>query len=144
MRGLTRAQSLSRRGEIEGVTVEEALKKIPELTGDAKLIFLCCLCLISSMHCNDVLDAPADFFIQKLKVYHDLMPPKALFSVQFAKTRTKSYVDALSAPFRDRIILNAKIRAVKREKNEVIVSMDDGREALFDKVVFACNADQAL
>jgi predicted NAD/FAD-binding protein len=98
------------------------------------------------MHCNDVLDAPARYFIEKLKWYDDLLPlvPKTLFSVSFAKNGTKSYVKALSAPYRERIILNARIKTVRRQHAGVQVRMDDGKELLFDKVIFACNADQAL
>lgn len=144
MRGLKKAGDLLQRGELQGLTVEEAFKRLPALTGSAKLIFVGCLCLISSMHCGDVLDAPAGFLIEKLKKYHDLMPPKALLSVCFTKNRTKRYVDALAAPFWNRIMFNSNIRTVLRRNNKVIILRDDGKEMLFDKVVFACNADQAL
>ncbi len=90
MTGLRTAETLLKQGALEGLTVDQMLSRVPDITGNAKLIFLCCLCLISSMHCEKVLDAPAEFFVQKLKVYHDFMPPKALFSVQFAKNGTKS------------------------------------------------------
>ncbi len=83
MSGLERAQTLLQKRKLEGLSVEDALKKISELKADAKLIFISGLCLISSMHCHDVLDAPASFFIEKLKAYHDLMPPKALLSIHF-------------------------------------------------------------
>ncbi len=146
MRGLQQAQKLSRRGSLEGLTVDEALQKIPPLRGDAKLMFIGCLCLISSMHCDDVLEAPASFFIEKLKIYHDLIPPtpRSLLSIHFVKNGTKSYVRALSAPYRDGIILNSRIKTVVRRDADVQVLMEDGREMLFDRVVFACNADQAL
>ena len=144
MSGLTRGHTLSRQGDLVGLTVEEALEKIPQLRGDAKLMFICCMCLMSSMHCSDVLDAPAAFCFAKLKKYHDLMPPGALFSVRFTKNGTKSYVRALAGPIQEAIVLHAKIRTVKRQDTRVLVLMDDGKERLFDKVIFACNADQAL
>lgn len=145
-RGLQHAQAAAQRGELDGLTIEEALRKVPQLRGDARLIFIGCLCLISSMHCKDVLDAPARYFIEKLKVYHDLLPLKlkTLFSVSFVKNGTRSYVRALSAPYREGIILNARIRTVRRQHARVQVRMEDGKELLFDKVIFACNADQAL
>ena len=146
LRGLQQAHAAAQRGELDGLTIEEALQKIPQLRGDARLIFISCLCLISSMHCNDVLDAPASYFLEKLKRYDDLLPlvPKTLFSVSFAKNGTRSYVRALSAPYRERTILNARIKKVRRQHAGVQVRMDDGKELLFDKVIFACNADQAL
>jgi predicted NAD/FAD-binding protein len=128
------------------LTIEEALQKVPLLRGDARLIFIGCLCLISSMHCDDVLDAPARYFMEKLNVYDDLLPivPKTLFAINFVKNGTRSYVRALSAPYREGIILNARIKSVRRQHARVQVRMEDGKELLFDKVIFACNADQAL
>lgn len=145
-RGLQQAQAAAQRGELDGLTIEEALRKVPQLRGDARLIFIGCLCLMSSMHCKDVLDAPARYFIEKLKVYHDLLPLKlkTLFSISFVKNGTRSYVAALSAPYREGILLNARIRTVRRRSAGVQVRMEDGKELLFDKVIFACNADQAL
>ena len=53
------------------------------------------------------------------------------------------YVKTLSRPFRDRICLNSPVRKVERNSESVTVFQgDDSHE--FDKVVFACHADQAL
>ncbi len=143
-RCLRRAQALLRNGALAGLTVEDALKKVPQFGGDARLMLISCLCLISSMHCDDVLDAPAEFFFERLNTHDDLVPPKALFSVHFAKDSTNSYVKALSASYRDKISLNAQIKSIMRGDDGVRVCTEDGRERLFGKVVFACNADQAL
>jgi predicted NAD/FAD-binding protein len=144
IRGLKRAFRLLETGNLKGLSVAEALEKIPQLTGEAKLIFIGDLCLISSMHCDDVLEAPLEFFIEKLKTHDDLLPPKAVFSVHFTRKRTKSYVEALSSGYRDRIRLNACIKTVIRGDNKVTLLMKDGERFCFDQVVFACNADQAL
>jgi predicted NAD/FAD-binding protein len=72
------------------------------------------------------------------------LPPKALFSVRLAKKRTKSYVEALSAGFSDRVIFKANVKTIIRRDGRARVLLADGKELLFDKVVFACNADQAL
>jgi predicted NAD/FAD-binding protein len=144
MEGLKQARTLLRRGDLAGLTVEEALEIIPQFSGDAKLVLISCLCLISSMHCDAVLDAPAGFFFEKLGVHHDFVPPKALFSVRLPKKRTKNYVEALSAGFRDRIIFKADVKTIIRRDGCARVLLADGKELLFDKVVFACNADQAL
>jgi predicted NAD/FAD-binding protein len=124
--------------------VADALEKIPQLTGEAKLIFIGDLCLISSMHCDAVLDAPVEFFIEKLRTHADLFPPKAIFSVHFTRKRTKSYVEALSSGYKDRIRLNAAIKTVIRRDNKIKLIMENGEQFFFDQVVFACNADQAL
>lgn len=143
-RGLKRAKKLFASGDLDGSTMAETLKKIPHFRGDSKLFFVGGLCLISSMYCDDVLCAPADFFIEKLMVHDDLLPPKALFSMRFTKNRTRSYVEALSSGYQDRIVLNSKIKTVLRQDNNVILVMENGETLRFDKVVFACNADQAL
>ena len=142
--GLKKAEEMFDAGELQGLTVENALKKIPRISGAAKLILIGGLCWMSSMHCHDVLDAPASFFAEKLKVHGDLLPPKSLFSVRFAKNRAKSYIDALSCGFRDKIVLDSQIRTVARQEENVVLAMNDGDKMVFDKVVFACNADQAL
>jgi predicted NAD/FAD-binding protein len=144
MAGIKKAVQLSRRGGLASLSVEQAIRNIPELRDDAKLMFISCLCLITSMHCDDVLDAPADFFFRNVGAYRDFMPPRALFSVRFTKKRTRVYIQALAAPYRDGIMLNANIRTVVRRGNGVVVVMEGGKELIFDKVIFACNADQAL
>jgi predicted NAD/FAD-binding protein len=143
-RGLQIARRLSDSGKLKGLTIEEALKKIPCMTGDVKLLFIGGLCWMSSMVCPDVMDAPADFFIEKLRVHEDLLPPKSFYSVKFTKNRTKSYVDALIHDFKDKIILNADIKSVIRENNHILLKMSGGECLPFDQVIFACNADQAL
>lgn len=146
LRGLRLAQALRQRGELDGLTLEQALQRIPPLQGEAKLLFLGCLCLISSMHCDAVLDAPAGFFIDKLHAYRDLIAPTplAFLAVRLVKKGTRSYVAALSRPYQDRTMLNARIATVARTGNGVLLQMDDGGTRSFDHVVFACNADQAL
>lgn len=143
-RGLKEARVLLDNGKLDGLTIEDTLNLIPQLTGDAKLIFIGGLCLMSSMYCNDVLNAPAMFFIEKLKVHDDILPPKAFYSVHFTKNRTKSYVEALSSGFKEKIRFGSKIRTVIRQDKHALLAMEEGEKLLFDKVVFACNADQAL
>jgi predicted NAD/FAD-binding protein len=143
-RGLKKAGDLFDSGKLDGLTVEDMLVETGWTGGNVKLIYIGGLCLMSSMYCDDVLNAPAAFFAEKLKKYDDLLPPKAAISVRFTKERTRAYIDALSAGFRDRIVLHAEIRTVLREGGEVTLVMRDGAEEVFDGVIFACNADQAL
>jgi predicted NAD/FAD-binding protein len=56
---------------------------------------------------------------------------------------SRRYVDALVAPFRNRIRLACPVRAVKRTSRGVVVTARDGSER-FDRVVLACHSDQAL
>ena len=56
----------------------------------------------------------------------------------------KEYVNALTAPFRDRIHLSSPVRSVHRSSDSVAVSRDDHPPQEFDEVIFACHSDQAL
>ena len=54
------------------------------------------------------------------------------------------YVQALSAPFADRLRLSAPVESVRRLEGAVAVRARGGQEEHFDEVVIACHADQAL
>ena len=56
----------------------------------------------------------------------------------------KSYVEKITAPFRQRVGLkNAAVR-VARESGKAHLTTADGQTRAFDKVILACHADQAL
>jgi predicted NAD/FAD-binding protein len=54
------------------------------------------------------------------------------------------YVEALTAPFAQRIRTDAAVRAVTRQDTHVEVIPAGGEPEAFDEVVLACHADQAL
>ncbi len=54
------------------------------------------------------------------------------------------YRDKLIAPFKDKIIINSRVTTVKRTFDGIELTTADGQKYNFDKVVFACHADQAL
>jgi uncharacterized protein len=54
------------------------------------------------------------------------------------------YVDALTAPFRERIRLNAPVRAISRSAEGVRLTAAGCAPERFDQVVIAAHADQAL
>jgi len=56
----------------------------------------------------------------------------------------KSYVAKISAPWRDRVVLNKRVTSVTRENGRVRVATGDGASAFFDKVIFASHADETL
>jgi len=55
-----------------------------------------------------------------------------------------SYVNVLIKPFRQRIRLNAPVRSIRRDVDEVTVLHSGGQLEKFDHVVLACHSDQAL
>ena len=56
---------------------------------------------------------------------------------------SKRYVEALTAPFADRIRLSAPVRRIEREADDVLIVLDDYEER-FDEVVVATHSNQAL
>lgn len=142
-RELAAARKIQQAGGFGDLTVREGLRLLPRIAGDAETIFLCALCLLSSMSAEEVLEAPATFFFEKIAVHDDVISPRAIYSVRTLPGGTKSYVSALARTFGDRVVRNARIRAVLRDDDRVRIVSDRGEEA-FDKVIFACNADQVL
>jgi uncharacterized protein len=54
------------------------------------------------------------------------------------------YVEALCAPFRERLRLGTPVRAIRRELGGVFIRSANGAEERFDQVVIGAHADQAL
>lgn len=142
--GIRRLQRLRASGELDGLTLREALSQLPAISGVGRDLLLCSLCLMSSQECEDVLDAPASFFVAKLAKYSDVVTPRALWSLKCMRGGTRVYIEALADSFRERIHLDAQIATVRRDDRGVVIVMEDGSQHPFDEVIFACNADQAL
>jgi predicted NAD/FAD-binding protein len=83
-------------------------------------------------------------FIIEFYHNHGLLSLKDRPTWRVIRGGSRSYVDALTASFRDRIRLNSPVAAVFRHDDSVDVSSVDGQCELFDEVVFACHSDQAL
>lgn len=142
--GLQNAEKLLGTNALQGLTLGQWLDQTPEFDQQARLIFLCALCLLSSMSCPEVLATPAVFFIEKLAVHHDVLSPKATYSVRCVEQGTRRYISALASSFLEHIVLNSKIKQVLRSDDKATLLMNDGERLSFDAVVLACNADQAL
>jgi predicted NAD/FAD-binding protein len=56
----------------------------------------------------------------------------------------KSYVEKMTAPFRDRVLLTRRAVRVERAAGKARIFTADGSRAEFDKVILACHGDQAL
>lgn len=141
--GVKKGISLLGSGALDGLTFEEWLGQ-SDLDPQARRVLLCTLCLLSSMRCSEVLSSPATFFLEKLAVHHDVISPRAAYSVRCIEQGTQHYITTMASGFRERIELNSEIATVSRSEEQVAVIMRNGQRRLFDAVVFACNADQAL
>ena len=60
------------------------------------------------------------------------------------KGGSATYVEKLTASFRDRIRLNSPVRNITRDAQGVSLMVEGQEAESFDKVVLACHADQAL
>jgi predicted NAD/FAD-binding protein len=57
---------------------------------------------------------------------------------------SRTYVDAITRGFRDRIRLNSPVETVRRLKDRVELTVRGGAPMPFDHVILACHSDQAL
>ena len=91
-----------------------------------------------SIPMGQVLDMPAGFFVRFFE-NHGMLQVDGRPRWRVIAGGSARYVDALTAPFRDRIRLEHRVRRVRREEHGVTV---DGQR--FDRVILACHGDQAL
>ncbi len=85
-----------------------------------------------------VLDMPAAFFVRFFE-NHGMLSVSGQPEWRVVRGGSARYVEALIAPFQDRIRTSAPVARVERRHAHVTV---DGEP--FDHVVFACHSDQAL
>ncbi len=57
---------------------------------------------------------------------------------------SQAYRELLIKPYQDKIKINKRVAKVKRLSNKAIVILRDGTQHEFDKVIFACHANEAL
>jgi len=139
---LGKAEKLMDEGKLKGLSFEEALKLLPELSGIGHFFIMGTFFLFTGMSYEDMLNVPVEFFIDAYKAHARFNPLE--MTTYFSKYHTKSYVEALSSSYRDRVYLNSNIQTILRDNGCVKIRLQNGEEQIFDKVVFACNADQAL
>src|SRR3989344_4573494 len=57
---------------------------------------------------------------------------------------THTYVEKLTAPYRDAIRLSTPVKQVRHENGRIIILLTDGTQEIFDKVIIAAHANEAL
>jgi predicted NAD/FAD-binding protein len=91
---------------------------------------------------GEFLRFPAQSFVRFFS-NHGLLDLRDRVAWRVVEGGSRAYVDALVAPFRDRIRTRCPVRAVERRAGGVAVHAADGLHR-FDRVVLACHSDQAL
>ena len=141
--GVQRGLRARARGEFRDLNMRQALQGLG-LEGDAHRVVMFGLCLLSSMSHSEILEAPAEFFFDKIKALRNPYSLRVLYTLRCAEGNTVSYVNALAAGFLDKVVLSSRIESVSRGARGVTLRFEGGEGQDFDSVVFACNADQAL
>jgi predicted NAD/FAD-binding protein len=88
-------------------------------------------------------DFPARFFVEFFDK-HGFLNVSNRPVWRTVRGGSREYVRKLTAPFRDRLLLNTPVTNVMRDPNGVSVRTRGGDTSRFDYVVFACHSDQAL
>ncbi|HEY5810195.1 MAG TPA: FAD-dependent oxidoreductase [Povalibacter sp.] len=90
-----------------------------------------------------MLDCPARFFIRFFH-NHGMLTIDERPQWRVVRGGSRTYVDSLTAPFRDRILKSTAATGLRRVPGGVQVEARDGTCRLFDAVFVACHSDQAL
>ncbi len=99
---------------------------------------------IWSCSVETILDFPARSFIQFFK-NHGLLTIKNHPQWYSVIGGSRAYVEKITASFADKIHLNCgAVRVTRTKDNQCIVTDTQGKETLFDHIIFACHADEAL
>jgi predicted NAD/FAD-binding protein len=89
------------------------------------------------------LDMPAGFFLRFFD-NHGLLRARRQLPWRTISGGARRYVEALVAPFRDRLRVASPVRSIQRQPSGVTVTSSAGGSEPFDQVVIATHSDQAL
>jgi uncharacterized protein len=88
-------------------------------------------------------DFPAKYLAQFMANHHMLNTQSKRPPWRVVQGGSNRYVQALCAKLKNPVLLNTKVRSVRRDLGAVVLQTDAG-EAAFDQIVFACHSDQVL
>ena len=95
---------------------------------------------VNFLMATNVFDMPASLFSRYLEFF-DI---ETATPMQTWDQGTQRIYKEMSAGFEDRIYLDRPVRKVHRHPSSVVLEDENGDKEIFDEVVFACNANQAL
>ncbi|RPH44771.1 MAG: FAD-dependent oxidoreductase [Lysobacterales bacterium] len=90
-----------------------------------------------------LLEYPAVFFIRFFS-NHGMLSIDDRPQWRVVRGGSRTYVEKLTAPFRDRIRIRAPVSSVGRVPGGVEIEAKDGTRQRFDAVFIACHSDEAL
>ena len=90
-----------------------------------------------------MMDFPLRFFL-KFFNNHGMLSVDQRPQWRVIKGGSRSYIEAITRPFKDRLHINTPIKKVIRDEHGVDLVTAKGEIHRFDQVIFACHSDQAL
>jgi uncharacterized protein len=87
---------------------------------------------------------PLNFFIRFFN-HHGLLQIENRPQWRVVQGGSSSYIPSLTKNFKDKISLNSKIHSITRIADKVHIEFEDEpKRRVFDQVIFACHADEAM
>lgn len=124
-----------------------SVKEYTELKGYSKDFTLKYLLPMTSALWSTPTDVSLTFPILSLVRFfknHGFLGLNTQFQWYTVEHGSHQYRDKLITPFKNKIYVNAKVAGVKRNLDHIDIVLENGEKHHFDKVIFACHADQAL
>jgi len=97
---------------------------------------------IWSAPASEMLDFPAENFVAFFNNHRLLQYDRPIWRT--VKGGSRTYVEKLTAAFRDRVRLGCAVTSIERTSRGVVVHDSHGRSDAYDHVVIAAHSDQAL
>ncbi|MCP4131684.1 MAG: FAD-dependent oxidoreductase [bacterium] len=142
LRNYRKIVKMFKKGQLKGMTLREAMEFCPGLKGDLLKLAIFPICVMTSMLWDELMDSPAEFAVAKIE--KQVGSPKKFSSWRLYPCKSYIYIQKLAASYEKNIVYNSTIESVTRNDKSVTLKMKDGKEEIFDKVIFACPADTAL
>lgn len=127
----------------QNITLEELLIKLKMGDWFCNYFILPMASAIWSAPIHKILEFPAKTFVTFFD-NHGLLTVSDQPQWYTVKGGSQNYVKKLTASFNNKILTNSKVVSVTRQNNLVQVTDINNTTKTYDKVIFACHADEAL
>lgn len=125
------------------ITLEQCLDDLQMGTWFRKYYMLAMGAAIWSCPVETILKFPARTYVQFFK-NHGLLSVNNRPQWYTVTGGSREYITRLTRPFQEKIRLNTGVEAVSYKDEKITVKDKTGQEEIFDQVIFACHADEAL
>ena len=127
----------------ESVSLREVLRQFPSGEWFLEKYLIPMTAAIWSCPPGRIKDFPARFLLEFLR-NHGLLQFSDRPTWKTVRGSARRYVEKLTAPFRDRIRTDCAVESVRRFSDHVELRTKYFGAEKFDRIIFACHADQTL